>query len=106
MPRILILLFAASLLIGCGETESQAPLESVTGVVEANLALADQLDGSKDHTVGKCYVCALGMDGKPEFSIEVQGYRAQLCSEHCRDHFAQNWRTIIGDTKIPNPNGY
>lgn len=70
-------------------------------VVLVNLKAADQLDGKEDHVIGKCYVCALGMDGKAEHSAEFQGYTAHLCSEGCCKHFKDHPEQVIAETKVP-----
>lgn len=109
MLRSTLLLTTALLLTGCGETESTPPAEaspetsevSLSPEMEAKLKLADQLDGSEDHVIGKCYVCSLGMDGKSELTVEVDGYTANLCSDACRKHFADNWQTVVANTDVP-----
>ncbi len=73
----------------------------VTDEMLVKLAAADKLDGSEDHVIGKCYVCRLGMDGKPELTVKVGDYTANLCKEHCRDHFAAHWPTVVEETEIP-----
>jgi len=109
MSHKTLFLLAALLLTGCAESQPQVSVETAIEVAEtdssaslqARLELADRLDGSEDHTVGKCYVCALGMNGKPDLTVEVEGYKAHLCSEHCRNHFAANWQSIVAETEIP-----
>lgn len=96
--------------VGCNNTTSApvAPPAVSSGtssvdseVVLVNLKAADQLDGKEDHVIGKCYVCALGMDGKPEHSAEYQGYTAHLCSEGCCKHFKEHPEQVIAETKVP-----
>lgn len=106
------LVFAALLLSGCGEPQPQVSVEPAVEVAEtsssaslqAKLELADRLDGSEDHTVGKCYVCALGMNGMPDLTVEIEGYKAHLCSASCREYFAANWQSIVAKTEIPVSN--
>ncbi len=100
--------------VGCGSTALPvAPPATPTAtaksnstvvdneVVLVNLKAADQLDGKEDHIIGKCYVCALGMDGKAEHSAEFQGYTAHLCSEGCCKHFKDQPEQVIAETKVP-----
>lgn len=109
MLRCTLLLMTALLLTGCGGTDSTDTSEPATETsevsnsaeIQANLKLADQLDGTEDNVIGKCYVCSLGMDGKPELTVEVDGYTANLCSDACRKHFADNWETVVANTEIP-----
>lgn len=107
---VAVVLCASSfILVGC--SNSSAPTVPQAGAVvtppadsEAmlvSLKSADQLDGKEDHVIGKCYVCALGMDGKPEHSAEFQGYTAHLCSEGCCNHFKEHPEQVISETKIP-----
>ena len=109
MSYKIVFVLAALLLTGCAESQPQISVENAaepaetsnSAALQARLELADRLDGSEDHTVGKCYVCALGMNGKPDLTVEVEGYNALLCSEHCRNHFAANWQSIVAETEIP-----
>lgn len=95
--------------IGCNSTAVPTPPPAAKAnsttvdskVVLVNLKAADQLDGKEDHVIGKCYVCALGMDGKAEHSAEFQGYTAHLCSEGCCKHFKDNPEQVIAETKVP-----
>lgn len=109
MSRRISIVLIALLLTGCSQSQPEVSngtaLEvaapSISPAIRSNLELADQLDGSKDQIIGKCYVCALGMNGKPDFKVELDGYTAHLCSEHCRDHFAANWQSVVAETDIP-----
>ena len=109
MSHKIAFVLAALLLTGCAESQPQVSVETAaepaessnSAALQARLELADRLDGSEDHAVGKCYVCALGMNGKPDLTVEVEGYKAHLCSEHCRKHFAANWQSIVAETEIP-----
>ena len=110
------LLFAVvcAAVIGCGTPESESAAEAPenpvaaptdgeapTGI-EAKLAAADALDGKEDKQIGKCYVCALGMDGKAELAVEVKGYTACMCSEGCKEHFSEKWEEVVASTDVPN----
>lgn len=110
MSRKRSLIVVALFLTGCGKSQPQVSVDPAVEVAEGTansaalqtkLKLADRLDGSEDHTVGKCYVCALGMHGQPDFKVEIEGYTAHLCSEHCRDHFTENWQSVVLKTEIP-----
>ncbi len=92
---------ALAMFVGCGEpvdTSVSLPASEQTLVA---LRQADAVDGAEDHVIGKCYVCNLGMDGKEEFSVDVYGYSAHLCSSHCKEHFAKSADSVIVKTKIP-----
>ena len=64
---------------------------------------ADLLDGNKDKVIGKCYVCALGMDGSEKFACKVGGYTAHLCSKSCQQEFEKSTEDIVLHTKMPKP---
>ena len=81
--------------------EDNAGDVEVSEEILVKLDQADQLDGKADHEIGKCYVCALSMDGKPEHTVEVAGYKAHLCSEHCQEEFQANWETVVSTMDIP-----
>ncbi|MBB3205808.1 YHS domain-containing protein [Rhodopirellula rubra] len=84
------------------ELASQALLEAPPSEeILAALVQADKLDGTEDHVIGKCYVCQLGMNGKPEFTTEAHGYTAHMCSSYCRDHFTSDPDEVISNTEIP-----
>ena len=101
-------------LVGCGTQAPPTTTAAETGatppageaadstLVLVNLKAADLLDGTEDKVVGKCYVCALGMDGKPEHSAEVEGYTCHLCSGPCKEFFEESAESVIAETKIPS----
>lgn len=99
---LLSVLTLAPIVVGCNEPAATTTSTPASAQTLVNLQQADALDGSEDHVIGKCYVCSLGMDGKKEFAVDVHGYTAHLCSEHCKDHFAQASSTVIANTKIPD----
>ncbi|TWU58329.1 hypothetical protein [Rubripirellula reticaptiva] len=104
MQRFTILTLMAVLIsaAGCGsKNEPTAETLAPDQATLASLAAADRLDGTEDHVIGKCYVCNLGMDGKDEFTAEVHGYQAKLCSNGCLDHFQSDPDSIIASTKVP-----
>lgn len=109
MSRPYYLIFLVALLAGCSGNQTPETVDSaindtqpgIKEAVSANLALADALDGDTDRTIKNCYVCSLGMSGKPELSVEVQGYTAHLCSEHCQKHFTEHWQSVVEATEIP-----
>lgn len=86
--------------IGCGET-AKPTASGDNSVTLANLQSADLLDGKEDHVIGKCYVCGLGMDGKPEHAAEFESYTAHLCSDACCSHFKENASQIVTNTAVP-----
>jgi YHS domain-containing protein len=112
MKRFLTLMtcFMLALVVNCGcssqpATKTADRVEtkpvSVSDEAKVKLAEADKLDGKEDHVVERCYSCALGMEGKPEFAVEVDGYTVRFCSEDCREHFASDPENVIASTKIP-----
>ncbi|MGB7329045.1 MAG: hypothetical protein WBD31_29460 [Rubripirellula sp.] len=104
MQRLFTLTLMAVLVsaAGCGsKNETTAESQAIDQATLTSLAAADQLDGTEDHVIGKCYVCNLGMDGKDEFTAEVHGYQAKLCSNGCLDHFQSDSDSIIASTKVP-----
>ncbi len=67
------LLFCVSVLaaLGCQNEVPKLPPSPQSGApatVLTRLQQADALDGEEDKVVHRCYVCALGMDGKAEHS--------------------------------------
>ncbi|QDT06873.1 hypothetical protein K227x_52950 [Rubripirellula lacrimiformis] len=105
MTRNLFLLLAMALplTMGCGDSGENAASPEVPAATLASLKQADLLDGKEDHVISKCYVCSLGMDGKPEFAVEQYGYTAHLCSEGCKSHFEDSADEVIASTTIPVP---
>ena len=83
-----------------GDQAAAIPKEMLPEV-EAKLALADKLDGKVDKIVHRCANCALGMDGKPEFSLEAAGYTLHFCTERCRDSFGKDLANAILKLEIP-----
>ncbi len=109
MSKRLILSFVAMTVVASGCTsekqESPAPSTSVTPTIsKAALSLmeeADALDGTKDHVIGKCYVCGLGMNGSDKFAVKAGGYTAHLCSKSCQQEFEKSTEEIVLHTKLP-----
>jgi YHS domain-containing protein len=91
---MLLSLLVTYLAVGCGtgkapETTQKRGLTDPPGAASlAILAKADASDGSVDKVVSKCVTCQLGMDGKPEYSVNYGGYAVHLCSEECRKTFS------------------
>ncbi|MEC8557606.1 MAG: hypothetical protein VXZ82_21605 [Planctomycetota bacterium] len=110
----LLLAVISAALVGCGTPESEPVAEAPENPVaapadgdalagiDAKLAAADALDGKEDKQIGKCYVCALGMDGKAELAVEVKGYTACMCSQGCKEHFSEKWEEVVAATDVPN----
>ncbi len=80
------------------EATAVAPVV-VTPVVLEALKTADAADGVEDKVATKCSGCALGMDGKAEHSVDVDGYSLHLCSGMCKEYFSKdiagNLETLI-----------
>lgn len=81
----------ALLLAACGggtpatptpPTTPPAPIVT-TPEIDARLAAADRKDGTEDKVVHRCAGCALGMDGKAEFAMQVGGYQMHFCKQGC-----------------------
>lgn len=97
-------------LVGCGgptadsessSTPATTPVVNVSDEAAALLAKADSLDGATDQVIGKCYTCALGMDGDKANSVKVGDYTAHFCSEACSEHFVENAEELVKTTEIP-----
>ncbi len=104
-----ILTLVSYALVGCnaptepkaaGSTNAET-LGDLSPELTSKLVAADRLDGEEDHVIGKCYVCGLGMDGKAEHAAEFAGYTAHLCSNMCKQHFAENAIKVVDETDIP-----
>lgn len=68
--------------------------------LKAILAKADKADGAEDKVVHRCAGCALGMDGKAEFSLPVDGYTMHFCKEACREPFQKDPAKSIAAIKV------
>lgn len=102
-PLALICVTTA-LLTGC-ESKKNEPTPSnpkSAPAVAAVLAKADALDGKIDKIVTRCAGCALGMDGKADYELEVGEYKMHFCKSGCKDRFAQNPDKEILALKIPD----
>jgi YHS domain-containing protein len=73
--------------------------EAVT--VESQLAAADALDGEVDKVVTRCASCKLSMDGSPEYSLEVAGYKMLFCAEGCKKRFEEDPEASVLAMVIP-----
>jgi len=72
----------------CGKPAAAAPTGNtppapISAELVAKLAKADAVDGKTDKVVHKCAGCALGMDGSPAHSLQVQDYTMHFCKEGC-----------------------
>jgi hypothetical protein len=86
------------------EPAADAPAAAPTpgdAEVEAKLALADAADGTTDHIVSLCAGCALGMEGSPDYELDVAGYEMHFCSEGCLDRFAKDPKGAVMALAIP-----
>ncbi len=118
--RLMAVLAAVLLCSGCPEKGAKDTASDATGAAaaaagadtaaapaeqdakaETMLARADAVDGTVDHVVSKCAMCAFYMDGRPEFSVDVHGYKVQLCSEHCKESFEKDTKAAILAMQIP-----
>lgn len=82
-------------------SKNEATTSDLSPEMTAKLVAADRLDGEEDQVIGKCYVCGLGMDGKAEHAAEFGGYTAHLCSNMCKEHFAEDPAKVVEATDIP-----
>lgn len=82
-------------------TPAATPVVNVSAEAMAQLEKADALDGTTDHVIGKCYTCALGMDGDKANSVKIGDYTAHFCSEACSEHFVGNAEEVVNTTEIP-----
>lgn len=77
-----------------------AAADVATPEVLAQLALADQKDGTTDKVVHRCAGCNLGMDGKDAFTLKVQDYAMHFCKKGCLDQFVTDPRKEILALKL------
>ena len=114
--RLATLLLPAALLAltACGSQEQaqKAPAastpaaESATAPLSSDelklkLASADALDGAEDQVVTRCSGCRLGMNGKAEHPISVEGYTLHMCSASCKAHFEKDLQGNLAALEIP-----
>ena len=87
-------------IFACGTT-SPTPAETKPEVAKAAtvaispevleaLKTADAADGVEDKVATKCSGCALGMDGDPAHTLEVEDYSLHLCSSMCKEYFSKD----------------
>ncbi|MCK6455368.1 MAG: hypothetical protein L6Q92_02380 [Phycisphaerae bacterium] len=93
------LLFCAAV-AGC-KSGSAPPSDSDRSAVKAMLAKADAFDGATDSVVSKCASCALGMDGKAEHTLAVEGVTMRFCSDDCLKSFGKDTTQSVLAMKIP-----
>lgn len=82
------------------KSTSPAPVDEakptdVSPAQEAILAKADAMDGTTDHVVSKCGMCALRMDGNDAHVSKVGDYELHFCSEECKESFDENAEEAI-----------
>jgi YHS domain-containing protein len=82
-----------------GKPAAQSPSDAV----RTRLVAADLLDGTEDKIVHRCYVCALGMDGKEKNTAKYEGFEVHLCSQGCLEEFQANPEKVVLETPIPKP---
>lgn len=58
--------------------------------VAAMLAKADALDGTTDHVVSKCGMCALRMPGSDTYTTALGEYALHFCSDDCKKSFDED----------------
>jgi hypothetical protein len=92
------------LLAGCGGADASAPAAAPAKTAAAVdpkvpdpacLAHADEADGAADHVVHKCANCGLAMDGKAEFTSQIEGYELHSCSDSCKGMLEKNPGTVL-----------
>jgi hypothetical protein len=94
--RIQILLLCTLVCVvgaACNRTESGADAGKATTVsteMQARLAMADEVDGTKDSIVERCAGCRLGMQGSAEHPLQVGDFEMHFCSADCRTRFAED----------------
>ena len=73
----------------------------VTSEMQARLALADQVDGTKDGVVARCAGCMLGMDGSADHALQVGDFQMRFCSDVCRGLFAEDVQKSVMAMTVP-----
>lgn len=94
----------AAIFAGCDSKKNEPappPGPAAEADVVAKLAKADALDGKTDKVVTKCGNCALGMDGKAEFTLKTHGYDMYFCSAGCKEAFEKETDKKIMAMTIP-----
>ena len=98
--------------VGCGQSapEPEAAPEQVqvpekeaapaapvqwTEADKAALATADLADGTADHVIKKCAVCALAMDGSEAHVVQLADYTAHACSAHCAHKLSTEPQAVL-----------
>jgi YHS domain-containing protein len=95
-------LIATVILSACGRgTGPTTDAARLTEVEAAKLAVADAVDGTKDHVVAKCAVCKLAMDGNTERVSRYAGYQLHFCSQECKKTFDHDPRAVL--RRLPMP---
>jgi hypothetical protein len=79
-----------------GPKPASKPEVNVPKALEA----ADKADGTADKIVGKCLMCNLGMDGKPELAAKHEGYTFHMCSAGCKTIFEKDPVKALGKVKL------
>jgi len=99
--------------VGCGQSapeleaapeqvqvqqQEAAPAAAVqwTEAEKAALASADLADGTADHVIKKCAVCALAMDGSEAHVVQLGDYTAHACSAHCAHKLSTEPQAVLG----------
>ena len=84
-------------LSGCAEKAGEHAEEAkshaakaVSTAANAQLALADQVDGTEDKVVHNCAGCKLAMAGKADHALQVGDYAMHFCTEPCKEGFAED----------------
>lgn len=109
-----VLALAAALALaacgGAGHADHESSAAATAGTASApagsadlklKLASADALDGTTDHVVELCSGCRLGMNGKAEHPITVEGYTLHMCSESCKAAFSKDLSANLAKLEIP-----
>jgi YHS domain-containing protein len=107
MLRYVLLGCALALCASCSKEPD--PMKPAAGTppaagsvtVAAQLAKADKADGTVDKVVHKCAGCSLGMDGKAEYELAVEGYKMHFCKQGCLDQFKGDPAKAVLAMKVP-----
>lgn len=88
-------LVVGALAMACGSPAERVAPPAPSVDRAAVLAKADAADGTSDHVVSNCAVCALDMEGSSDHTASLSGYTLHFCSAECRETFQHNPDAVL-----------
>ena len=104
--KLLLAIAPALLFVGCttdAKPEGATPESGggISAVLVEKLVAADKLDGTEDKVVHKCAGCSLGMNGKKEMAVEVEGFEMHFCKPACKQRYETDAKGELEKLKVP-----